>query len=76
MLLASGPGPPRPAANPPMLIRRIMDGVLLLLGQPLNAVQVETEPSGRLVLAASWAQAKLLISDIRFLGTLRDFDKV
>lgn len=53
-----------------------MDGVLLLLGNPLNPVRAEAEPSGRLLLTPSWNHAKVMISDMRFLHNLREFDKV
>eukprot|EP01062_Namystynia_karyoxenos_P079539 TRINITY_DN8407_c0_g1_i1.p1 TRINITY_DN8407_c0_g1~~TRINITY_DN8407_c0_g1_i1.p1 ORF type:complete len:4892 (+),score=1969.11 TRINITY_DN8407_c0_g1_i1:217-14892(+) len=62
--------------NPPILIRRILDGLLILRNFPLETpVHVEHDASGARAIRASWQQGKAMVAEIRFLTALQEFDK-
>ena len=58
--------------RPPNLIKRILDGVLLLRMQPMMPVQPDPDfDDGRLL--PSWAQSKLMLGQFTFLRTLMEY---
>jgi dynein heavy chain len=64
--------------NPPNLIKRIMDGVLLLRLLPLVPVKVDVEQQeeqGRTVLSASWQSSVRMMTDVDFLNRLANFPR-
>lgn len=65
----------RTFSHPPNLIKRILDGVLVLRQLPLQRVTPDAEfDDGR--ITPSWGQSvKELMSSLRFLNSLRNFNK-
>lgn len=66
--------------TPPPLVKLVMDGVLIILGEKVNAVQMDKEffeakkTKGRKVPLASWDLAKKAM-DTRFVNRIFDFDR-
>ena len=62
--------------TPPVMVRRIMDGVLVLCRAPMDAPAMEVDPtSGQKIIRPSWGAAKQMIADMGFLQMLLSFDK-
>lgn len=65
--------------QPPDLVKRVFDVVLILFGlgiqQPSKAVEVELKSGKRLQLEASWKEASTMMGDTRFLEKVMEFDK-
>lgn len=61
--------------TPPMMVRRIMDGVLLLQRGPIDVVQWDRDERGQTILRPSWASAKTMMSDMHFLQHLMQYNK-
>mmetsp|Transcript_2907 Transcript_2907/g.5212 ORF Transcript_2907/g.5212 Transcript_2907/m.5212 type:complete len:2119 (-) Transcript_2907:878-7234(-) len=60
--------------SPPDLIKRIFDGVLVLLGKELQPVK-QVEFKGRMQLLDSYQTSLRVMSDMGFIGSLVDFKK-
>ena len=58
--------------NPPNLIKRIMDGVIILNNLPVEKIQLE---DGVPYFRPSWASAGRLLADVNFLNNLLNFKK-
>ena len=58
----------RTFTRPPNLIKRIMDGVLIIKMRPMAAVEVDPDFEDRIL--PSWAQAKSMLSQFTFLRSL------
>ena len=63
----------RKLANPPHLITRIMDCVLILLQKRLDSCQID--PAGRPCLKPSWGESLKLMNSNGFLPGLLNFPK-
>jgi dynein heavy chain len=63
----------RKLANPPHLITRIMDCVMILFQRKLENPQID--PAGRLCLKPSWGESLKLMSSNTFLPGLMNFPK-
>lgn len=61
--------------KPPNLIKRIMDGVLLLRLFSVDRVQVDPEFTDRQQILPSWGEAVKMMSDSSFLSALMNFEK-
>jgi dynein heavy chain len=64
--------------QPPDLVKRVFDVVLMLFNnnvQPAKAVEVELKSGKRTQLEASWKEASTMMGDTSFLQKVMDFDK-
>jgi dynein heavy chain len=63
--------------NPPELVTRVMDTVLLIQSRPISK-KVETvieEKEKKVVYRASWKDSLMMMSDLNFVGSLQKFSK-
>src|SRR5690606_13804765 len=68
----------RALKTPPPLVKRVMDGVLLLRHKPIGSVEIDQEfeaKTKRKVYKASWKQSQIMMNDVAFLQSLLTFDK-
>eukprot|EP00698_Gefionella_okellyi_P008566 TRINITY_DN2129_c0_g2_i1.p1 TRINITY_DN2129_c0_g2~~TRINITY_DN2129_c0_g2_i1.p1 ORF type:complete len:4490 (+),score=1324.74 TRINITY_DN2129_c0_g2_i1:457-13926(+) len=62
--------------KPPPLVKRIMDGVIILRHQKLEQVRMDPDfLPDQMLLAPSWSTAVSMMNDMKFLQYLQDFPK-
>uniref|UniRef100_A0A7S1PHU2 AAA+ ATPase domain-containing protein n=1 Tax=Percolomonas cosmopolitus TaxID=63605 RepID=A0A7S1PHU2_9EUKA len=65
----------RNLANPPFLVKLVLDGVLLLRLFPINKVHTMTDKNGIKVIKDSWDKSKRMMNQPGFLRALLSFEK-